>query len=135
MQEKYKLTYMFITHDLLLARHVSDCILVMYAGKAVEYGKVDLVFKNPRHPYTTYLLSAAPYPDPKIARSRRKLLIYGEPPSPINPPPGCRFHPRCPYALEKCKVEEPPVVEVEKEHLVSCHRVFELSFDTSTWSF
>ncbi|MEM3926990.1 MAG: ATP-binding cassette domain-containing protein [Desulfurococcaceae archaeon] len=129
LQAKYKLTYVFITHDLLTAKHISDKLLVMYAGKAVEYGNASRILKNPRHPYTVFLLSSVPYPDPKIARSRGKLVIQGEPPSPLNPPTGCRFHPRCPFAIEKCKTEEPRLEKIDIEHQVACHRVFELSFD------
>jgi len=112
------LTYLLITHDLAVARYVTDTVAVMYLGKIVEYGDADKVFEKPVHPYTKALMSAIPTPRPK---RRKELLIKGEVPlSPIDIPPGCRFHPRCPYATEKCKREEPEFVEVGKNHYVAC---------------
>ncbi|MCC6016591.1 MAG: ABC transporter ATP-binding protein [Desulfurococcaceae archaeon] len=120
LQKIYNLTYMFISHDIAVVKYMSDAIAVMYLGKIVEIGDADTVFFNPLHPYTKYLLSAIPIPDPKMARDRKKVIIQGEPPSPINPPPGCRFHPRCPFAMDICRKEEPPKIEVEKNHIVAC---------------
>lgn len=127
LQSKHELTYIFITHDLLTARHISDYIMVMYAGKVVEYSTTREVFTNTKHPYTLSLLSSIPIPDPKL-KSRRRIEITGEPPSPLNPPKGCRFHPRCPYAIETCKLKEPGLLEYSKEHFVACHRASELNF-------
>jgi peptide/nickel transport system ATP-binding protein len=127
LQSKHELTYIFITHDLLTARHISDYIMVMYAGKVVEYSTTREVFTNTKHPYTLSLLSSIPIPDPKL-KSRRRIEITGEPPSPLNPPKGCRFHPRCPYAIEMCKLKEPGLLEYSKEHFVACHRASELDF-------
>jgi len=127
LQSKHGLTYIFITHDLLTARHISDYIMVMYAGKVVEYSTTREIFTNPKHPYTVSLLSSIPIPDPKL-RGRKRIEVTGEPPSPLNPPKGCRFHPRCPYAIETCKLKEPELLEYSKEHLVACHRASELDF-------
>jgi peptide/nickel transport system ATP-binding protein len=121
LQREKKLTYIFITHDLGVVRYMSDYIAVMYLGKIVEYGKAEEVFENPLHPYTRILFSSIPIPDPKIARSRSKIIPKGEPPSPINPPQGCRFHPRCPYMREKCKEIEPELIEITRDHYVACH--------------
>jgi peptide/nickel transport system ATP-binding protein len=120
LQGKYNLTYLFISHDLGVVRYMSDYIAVMYLGKIVEVGRSDDVFEKPLHPYTKALLSAIPIPDPEIARSRSRITIKGEPPSPINPPKGCRFNPRCPFYMSRCSLEEPPLVEVEKGHWTSC---------------
>ncbi|MHB9301813.1 ABC transporter ATP-binding protein [Thermofilum pendens] len=119
-QAQRKLSYLFISHDIGVVKYMSQRIAVMYLGKIVELGPSDAVFENPLHPYTKFLLSAVPVPDPKYARARKRLAIPGEPPSPINVPPGCRFHPRCPYATEKCRTGEPPVVEAEPGHFVAC---------------
>lgn len=127
LQSKHELTYIFITHDLLTAKHVSDFIMVMYLGKVVEYSTVHEVFGNPKHPYTVSLLSSIPIPDPKL-RNRKRMEVVGEPPSPLNPPKGCRYHPRCPYATNVCRVEEPELLEFSNKHLVACHRVNDLSF-------
>jgi len=120
LQAKFNLTYLFISHDLGVVRYMSDYIAVMYLGKIVEIGKADEVFEKPLHPYTKALLSAIPIPNPEIARSRTRLTIKGEPPSPINPPKGCRFNPRCPFYMSRCSLEEPPLIEVERGHWVSC---------------
>lgn len=119
LKEKMGLTYLFITHDLATAKYVCNRVAVMYLGKIVEMGSIDRVFEEPLHPYTKALLSAIPVPNPTVKRER--LVIGGEVPNPINPPPGCRFHPRCPFATERCKQEEPQLVEVEKGHKVACH--------------
>jgi len=122
LQKQMGLTYLFISHDIGAVRYMSDRIAVMYLGKVVEVGPAEEIVKEPLHPYTQALISALPIPDPKVARSRKKILLTGEPPSPINPPPGCRFHPRCPYVIKgKCEREEPPLVEVKRGHLVACH--------------
>jgi peptide/nickel transport system ATP-binding protein len=120
LQAKFNLTYMFISHDIAVIRYVSNRIAVMYLGKIVEIGPADKVFESPMHPYTQFLFSALPIPDPKLAKSKKKLLIPGEPPSPINPPPGCKFHPRCPHAVDICRRQEPQMIEVERDHYASC---------------
>ncbi len=122
LRKEYGLTYLFITHDLAQARYTSDRIAVMYLGRIVEIGPSEEVISNPLHPYTKVLISHVPIPDPKAARSREKIDIPGETPSPIDLPPGCRFRPRCPFAREECE-EEPPLVEVEPGRWVSCHLI------------
>jgi len=119
LKEKYGITFLFITHDLALAKHMSDRIAVMYLGKLVELADSEELIDNPLHPYTQALIAAIPIPDPTAKKAEVK--IKGEIPSPVNPPPGCRFHPRCPYVFEKCKVEEPKLKEVEPGHFVACH--------------
>jgi peptide/nickel transport system ATP-binding protein len=113
------LTYLFITHDLAVAKYISDRIAIMYLGKIVEMGDKESLFSNPMHPYTQALLSAIPVPDPK--RKSKRIELTGEVPSAINIPTGCRFHPRCPYKKDECSKKEPRITEVEKEHLVACH--------------
>jgi len=120
LQRKFGLTYMFISHDIAVVKYMSNRIAVMYLGKTVEIGSSDEVFEKPLHPYTKALLSAVPIPDPKYTRGRTRITIQGEPPSPINPPPGCRFHPRCPFAMDVCRREEPPMIEAEPSHFVAC---------------
>jgi peptide/nickel transport system ATP-binding protein len=120
LQRRMNLTYLFISHDLGVVRYMSDYIAVMYLGKIVEYGPAEEVFEKPLHPYTRALLSAIPIPDPKTTRARKRLRLSGEPPSPINPPPGCRFHPRCPKATDICRRAEPQLEEVESGHYVAC---------------
>ncbi|GAB6148144.1 ABC transporter ATP-binding protein [Stetteria hydrogenophila] len=120
LQREFNLTYLFISHDLGVVRYMSDYIAVMYLGKIVEYGPAEEVFEKPLHPYTQALFSSIPIPDPFEARGRRRLRITGEPPSPINPPPGCRFHTRCPFAKDICRRREPELEEVEKGHYVTC---------------
>ncbi|AEH24010.1 ABC transporter ATP-binding protein [Pyrococcus yayanosii] len=123
LQEKHGFTYLFISHDLGVVKYMSDRIGVMYLGKLVEVGPSDRIFENPLHPYTQMLLSAIPVPDPDIAREMKakRQPIKGEPPSPINPPKGCRFHPRCPFAKAGlCDGKEPTIVEAEKDHYVAC---------------
>jgi len=119
LKEKLGLTYLFITHDLATAKYICNRVAVMYLGKIVEMGPIDKVFNEPLHPYTKALLSAIPVPDPFVKRER--LVIGGEVPNPISPPPGCRFHPRCPFATERCSAEEPLLVDVGGGHMVACH--------------
>jgi peptide/nickel transport system ATP-binding protein len=120
VQEKRKISYLFISHDIGVVKYMSHRIGVMYLGKIVEIAQSDRIFENPLHPYTKFLLSSIPVPDPKYAKTRRRLAIQGEPPSPINIPRGCRFHPRCPFATEKCRTAEPPLLEAEPGHPVAC---------------
>ncbi|MEM3831682.1 MAG: ABC transporter ATP-binding protein [Sulfolobales archaeon] len=120
LRKKHGFTYVFISHDISVVKYMSDRIAVMYLGKLFEVSDSDTVFEKPQHPYTQILLSSIPIPDPEIARKRERLKPIGEPPSPINPPRGCRFHPRCPFAMDVCRREEPPLVEVEKGHFASC---------------
>ncbi len=122
LQSEYGFTYLFISHDLGVVKYMSHRIGVMYLGKLVEIGPSDRIFENPLHPYTQMLLSAIPVPDPELAQElkAKRKMVKGEPPSPINPPTGCRFHPRCPFAKEICKKEEPPLVKVEENHYVAC---------------
>jgi peptide/nickel transport system ATP-binding protein len=119
LKEELELTYLYITHDLATAKYICDRIAIMYLGKIVELGPLRKVYSNPLHPYTEALLSSVPVPDPRALR--KKVLPKGEIPNPINPPPGCRFHPRCPYVMEICSVEEPRMIEIEGEHQVACH--------------
>ena len=118
LQEQLGLTYLFIAHDLSVVRHISDFVAVMYLGRIVERGPVDDIFAHPVHPYTKALLAAAPVPNPKCARRRRPLA--GDVPSPIHPPSGCHFHPRCPDAVAACRVTEQRLVEVTPGHWVAC---------------
>jgi len=119
LKKELNLTYMFITHDLAVAKYIADNIAVMYLGKIVEKAPIMELFISPLHPYTQALLSAIPIPKPLRERQRR-LNISGEIPSPINIPTGCRFHPRCPFSIERCIRDEPPLIEVGKEHYVAC---------------
>jgi peptide/nickel transport system ATP-binding protein len=120
LKETRDLTYLFITHDLAVASIICDYINIMYLGKIVESGPTDEVIKNPKHPYTQALLVAVPAPDPKGRWHIKEVPIKGEVPSAINIPPGCRFHPRCPYAFDKCTVQEPPYFEVGYKHYSQC---------------
>jgi len=115
------LTYLFITHDLAVAKYISDRIAIMYLGRIIEMGSKELLFLDPKHPYTQALLSAIPIPNPELERKRIKLT--GEVPSAIDVPTGCRFHPRCPYRTDKCSKEEPQLIEVKKDHFVACHLI------------
>jgi peptide/nickel transport system ATP-binding protein len=119
LQDKFNLTYLFISHDLSVVEHISDDVGVMYLGNLVEYGEKTRIFKNPLHPYTQALLSAAPVPDPDAKRNR--IILQGSIPSPANPPSGCKFHTRCPMAMEICKTVVPVTKEVEPGHIVDCH--------------
>jgi len=117
--KKSQASIIFISHDLALAKHIADRIAVLYLGKMMELGEAQNLVDWPLHPYTQALISAVPVPDPESKRT--KDVISGEIPSPVDPPPGCRFHTRCPYAHERCTTEEPSLVEVEKNHYVACH--------------
>jgi peptide/nickel transport system ATP-binding protein len=124
LQDEFGLTYLFIAHDLEVVRHVSHSVAVMYLGRIAEAGPKDPIYEHPRHPYTNALLSAAPAADPRTAASRQRIILAGDVPSPIDPPDGCRFHPRCPKAQELCGHEEPPL-EVKAgdpvTHVTACH--------------
>ena len=119
LQDQYKLTYLFISHDLSVVEHISDTVGVMYLGSLVEYGSTEDIFRHPLHPYTEALFSAIPIPDPKAKMNR--IVLEGSIPSPANPPAGCKFHTRCAHCMERCKVEEPVQREVEPGHFVVCH--------------
>jgi len=117
--EKFHVSFLYITHDIALARYMCNRIAVMYLGKIVEEGPTESIIQNPFHPYTAALIAAVPVPDPTTKRT--KIVLKGEVPNPINPPPGCRFHPRCPYAQELCQKREPQLIEMQKERYVACH--------------
>src|SRR5882724_10539897 len=121
LQEEFDLTYVFIAHDLGVVRHVSDRIAVMYLGKIVEISPAEELYERPIMPYTEALLSAVPIPDPRESAARERIVLEGDVPSPINPPSGCRFHPRCRYATEVCTQLEPPLVDYGNGHLAACH--------------
>ena len=125
LQNQFHLTFLFISHDLSVVRHISDRVMVMYLGKVVEVADKKDLFDSPLHPYTKALLSSIPVPNPLLKRER--VILKGDVPSPIDPPSGCRFHTRCPFATEKCKLEEPALRELAKNHFVSCHFAEELS--------
>ncbi|MFT3890618.1 MAG: ABC transporter ATP-binding protein [Anaerolineales bacterium] len=118
LQKEFGLTYLFIAHNLSVVEHVSDRVAVMYLGKMVELTSRDELYRNPMHPYTQALMSAIPVPNPRLRRQR--IVLKGDVPSPLNPPKGCRFHPRCPVAIEKCSQEEPQFLEVNPDHWVAC---------------
>jgi oligopeptide/dipeptide ABC transporter ATP-binding protein len=130
LQNEFKLTYIFIAHDLGVVRHVSDRIAVMYLGKLVEVSPAEELYSRPIMPYTEALLSAVPIPDPDLARKRERIVLEGDVPSPINPPSGCRFHPRCRYATQVCKEIEPPLTDYGNGHLAACHHP--LNVDAAT---
>lgn len=121
IQEKFGLSYLFIAHDLSVVRHISDRIIVMYIGKVVEIAEKRELFKNPLHPYTKVLLSSIPTPDPKKERERRRIELEGEIPSPLNKPKGCPFSSRCPYVMDRCREVEPDPINLDGNHVVSCH--------------
>lgn len=125
LQVEFKLTYLFISHDLSVIEHISDRVAVMYVGKVVELAKTEEFFLNPLHPYSEALLSALPKPDPRLRMKR--IILSGEVANPVNPPSGCYFHPRCKYAEEICKKEEPEWKEVNPDHFVACHFAKKLS--------
>jgi oligopeptide/dipeptide ABC transporter ATP-binding protein len=135
LQGELGLTYVFIAHDLSVVRHVSDRIAVMYLGKIVELADAEELFARPRHPYTAALLSALPVADPDLADSRRRILLTGDVPSPIDPPSGCRFHPRCPKARAECSATEPQLVPRggdDRSHVTACHFPVEAGDDLTT---
>ena len=123
MQESMGQTYLFIAHDISVVRHISNRIGVMYLGSLVELGESYELNKHPLHPYTKTLLSAVPVPDPEANRHRQRIVLEGDIPSPINPPTGCRFHTRCPFATEECKQSVPEFKEIEKGHWAACHHI------------
>ena len=128
LQDELSLTYIFIAHDLGVVRHVSDRIAVMYLGKIVEISPAEELYQRPIHPYTEALLSAVPIPDPDLSERREHIVLEGDVPSPVAPPPGCRFHPRCRYATEVCSREEPPLVpHGSPDHVAACHHPLSLS--------
>jgi len=125
LQKDFDLTYLFISHNLAVVHHMSDRVAVMYLGKIVEVADRDAIYNAPKHPYTYHLMAAIPVPDPEF--QKEEVLLKGDVPSPVDIPPGCRFHPRCPFATEKCKKEEPPLIKING-HLVACHS--EIDFES-----
>jgi peptide/nickel transport system ATP-binding protein len=119
LQDEFKLAYVFISHDLGVVRHIGHRIAVMYLGRIVELADNEALFTQPQHPYTEALIAAAPVADPRAKRAQ--AILEGEVPSPINPPSGCAFHPRCPYAVARCKTEAPALVRMQDSRLVACH--------------
>ena len=124
LQSRLHLTYLFVAHDLSVVKHISDRVAVMYVGKLAEMAGTTDLFSRPRHPYTAALLSAVPVPDPRV--KRQEVELHGEVPSPANPPPGCYFHPRCEFVVDRCRTEPPVLREISAGHFVSCHRADEL---------
>ena len=121
IQEERGLAYLFIAHDLSAVRHISDRIAVMYLGRIVEQGPAEEICARPKHPYTQALISAVPVPDPKKERQRERIVLEGDVPSPMNPPSGCSFHPRCPHVEDRCRSMMPEEMEMGAGHQVSCH--------------
>jgi oligopeptide/dipeptide ABC transporter ATP-binding protein len=130
LQRELRLSYLFIAHDLNVVHYLSDRVAVMYLGRIVETGGAAEVFRNPRHPYTEALLASSPSMDPN--EKLDEVALEGDVPSPVNPPPGCHFHPRCPYAQERCRMEPTPLVEVAPGHRSSCLRTAELKLQGRT---
>jgi oligopeptide transport system ATP-binding protein len=127
LSREMQLTLIFISHDLSVVKHISDRIAVMYLGKIVELGPAAQVFERPLHPYTKALVSAVPIPDPEREKQRRRILLPGDPPSPMNPPSGCPFHPRCPYAIADCAKIVPQLESFDKEQEAACIRMREIN--------
>src|SRR3982074_556388 len=123
LQREKNLTYLFISHDLRAIRHVSDRVAVMYLGKLVEVADAKVIYREPLMPYTRALISAVPIPDPEVEARRQRIVLEGDVPSPMNPPPGCRFHTRCPYAIQACKEVEPALVEIKPSHFRASIRI------------
>ena len=123
LQQKLGMTYLFIAHDLNVVRHISQQVGVMYLGSLVEVCDADSLYKNPMNPYTQALLSAIPIPDPEVSRKKQRVVLEGDVPSPINPPRGCKFHTRCPYAMDICREVRPETVTVGPGHTCACHKV------------
>jgi oligopeptide/dipeptide ABC transporter ATP-binding protein len=121
LQREFSLTYLFISHDLSMVRYISDRMAVMYLGKIVELGESQIVCGSPLHPYTQALWSALPIPDPEIEQTRERIILKGDVPSPVNPPPGCNFNTRCPRVMDVCKEVEPELQEAEPQRWVACH--------------
>lgn len=130
LQDKFHLTYLFIAHDLSVVQHISDRVAVMYLGRIAEVAEVERLFQKPMHPYTEALFSAIPVPDPDFVQ--QQIILEGDVPSPASPPRGCHFHPRCRYAREICRVEDPPWEESEPGHFVACHLAAELNLASVT---
>jgi oligopeptide transport system ATP-binding protein len=126
LTREMNLTLIFIAHDLSVVKHISDRVAVMYLGKIMELGPAAPVIERPLHPYTRALVSAIPTPNPELERTRQRIVLAGDPPSPINPPAGCPFHPRCPHALEKCKAAVPPLIPGDSGRTVACVRIGEI---------
>ncbi len=132
LQDKLGMAYLFIAHDLNVVRHISRHVGVMYLGSLVEVCDSNRLYGNPMHPYTQALLSAIPIPDPEVSRNRRRVVLEGDVPSPINPPKGCKFHTRCPYAMDICREQRPEMIDVEAGHRCACHKVqMEMGAQTS----
>jgi peptide/nickel transport system ATP-binding protein len=125
LQEKFQFSYLFVAHDLSVVKHIADRVAVMYVGKLVEMAAAQELFRAPKHPYTAALLSVIPAPDPR--QRLHGIELEGEVPSPANPPSGCYFHPRCPYAIDICREQKPRLEEIAPQHHVACHRAPELS--------
>jgi oligopeptide/dipeptide ABC transporter ATP-binding protein len=130
LQDEFRLTYIFIAHDLGVVRHVSDRIAVMYLGKLVELSPAEELYTRPIMPYSEALLSAVPIPDPDLSDQRERIVLEGDVPSPIHPPSGCRFHPRCRYATDVCQQIEPPLVDYGNDHLAACHHPLNVDKET-----